>query len=232
VTDSVSDGADAAAWRAELERQHAFLVNVIDQAVAWAREFHVPVGDDLWGNGSSLRSYPLTAYADTLQRISMALKMACANASLDPPSPDWDRTTTKPPLPGCDPNWRDAYVVTAREYWRAALPRAAKSVIELTVGIPQLETYAAQAERLLDRAYTTVRAAYQDSVAATFGRRWAYWTDSPTSAKPLMFWMKSLTECGFSVEECEAILRDIEVADPEGVAICRERREQWLPELS
>ena len=106
------------------------------------------------------------------------------------------------------------------------------SVIERELGIPQLETYAAHAELLLDQAYTTVRAAYQDSVAATFGRTWAFWTDSRSAARPLMFWMKSLTECGFSAGECESVLRDIEVADPEAVAICRERREQWLPEVS
>ena len=44
-----------------------------------------------------------------------------------------------------------------------------------------------------------------------------------------MFWMKSLTDYGFSAEECEAVLRDIEVADPEAVAKCRERCEHWLP---
>ena len=244
---TASDGVDGAAWRAALERRHAFLANVVDQACAWAREFHVPVGDGPWGNGSSLRSYPLTVYADTLQRFSVALKMVCANASLHPPSPDWNRTTLMPLSPGCDPNWRNAtymeggqYLlwlrptspqgVTAQDLWRAALPLAGKSVIERELGIPQLETYAVQAQSLLGQAYITLRAAYQDSVAATFGRFWATSTgDSRSAVRPLMSWMKSLTDCGFSAEECEAVLRDIEVADPEAVAKCRERCEDWLP---
>lgn len=50
--DSVSHGVDGEAWRAELERLHAHLVKVVDQASAWAREFHVRTGDDLWGNDS------------------------------------------------------------------------------------------------------------------------------------------------------------------------------------
>ena len=109
VMDTASDGVDGAAWRAELERRHALLANVVDQAGAWAREFHVPVGDGPWGNGSSLRSYPLTAYADTLQRIGVALKMVCANASLHPPSPDWDRTTLSAAMhQDATPDWRNA----------------------------------------------------------------------------------------------------------------------------
>ena len=84
MKDTVSDGVDGAAWRAELERRHAHLANVVDQAGAWTREFHVRIGDGPWGDGSSLRSYPLTAYADTLQRIGVALKVVCANASSGP----------------------------------------------------------------------------------------------------------------------------------------------------
>jgi hypothetical protein len=252
VTDIVSDSADDAAWRAELERRHAHLANVVDQASAWAREFHVGAGDPPWGNGSSLRTHPLTDYADTLQRISVTLKVVCANASLYPPASGWDRTTLRAPsmvtVPGRDPNWRAAdyseggqyllglaptsphsHIVTAQEHWRAALRLAGPSVIERELGIPQLETYAAQAQTLFDTAYVSVRAAYRDGVAATFGRRWATLTDSFPA---LFHWMKALTDYGCSAEECEAVLRDIDVFDPEAVAKCRAARDHWLPEAS
>jgi hypothetical protein len=253
VTNTASDGVDGAAWRAELERRHAHLANIVDQAGAWAREFHVRIGDGPWGDGSSLRSYPLTAYADTLQRIGVALKVVCANASLHPPGPDWDRTMLTAPsivtVPGRDPNWRSAdyseggryllglaptsphsHIVTAQEHWRAALSLAGKSVIERELGIPQLETYAAQTQSLFDDAYEVVRAAYRDSVAATYGRFWATSTDRSHSAAPaLLHWMRALTDCGVSVEECESVLRDIEVADPDAVAKCRAVRDHWLP---
>lgn len=255
MTDTANDGLDGAAWRAELERRHAHLANIIDQAGAWAREFHVRIGDGPWGDGSSLRSYPLTAYADTLQRIGVALKVVCANASLHPTAPDWDRTMMNAPsivtVPGRDPNWRSAdyseggryllglaptsphsHIVTAQEHWRAALSFAGKSVIERELGIPQLETYAAQTQSLFDDAYELVRAAYPDSVAATYGRFWATSTDRSHSAAPaLLHWMKALTDYGVPVEECEAVLRDIEVADPDAVAKCRAARDHWLPAL-
>jgi hypothetical protein len=41
--------------------------------------------------------------------------------------------------------------------------------------------------------------------------------------------MKALTDYGVPVEECEAVLRDIEVADPDAVAKCRAARDYWLP---
>ncbi|MFN6549097.1 hypothetical protein ACP6C7_06180 [Mycolicibacterium septicum] len=247
----MTNDAAGAAWRAELERRHAYLANVIDQACAWAREFHVPVCDEPWGNGSSVWSYPLTAYADRLDRISTALKMACANASLDPPDPGWDRTTLRSrsmvAVPGRDPDWQPAdyseggqyllglesgsrHIVTAQDHWRAALRLAGPSVIERELGVPQLETYAAQAQSLFDSAYMAVRSAYRDSVAATFGRFWATWTDEGhSSAAPLIAWMRSLTDFGFSVKECESVLHDIQLADPMAVAKCRE---QWLSQPS
>lgn len=247
----MTDDAAGSAWRAELERQHAFLANVVAQAGAWAREFHVTAGDRPWGTGASLPSYPLTAYADRLQRIGVALKTLCANASLDPSPPDWDRMTLSPPAPGCEPSWRAAtymeggqyllwlrptspYVVTAQDAWRVALPRAGKSVLERELGIPQLETYAAQAQPLFEKAYATVRVAYRDSVAATYGRFWARSTDrgSDSAARALLAWLKALTDYGVPVEECEAVLRDIEVVDPESVAKCRAASDVWLPAAS
>lgn len=90
MTDTASDGA---MWRAELQRLHAELANTVNQACHWAREFHVPTGEGRWGDGCSPPGYPLMGHADRLERIGVALKVACANASLDPPVPGWDRTT-------------------------------------------------------------------------------------------------------------------------------------------
>lgn len=93
---------------------------------------------------------------------------------------------------------------------------AALSVLEHELGIlRQLETYAAQAQELFDMAHDTVRAACRDSVAATSvgcvghddcrGRRGTGFdgvADRPHD------WV-----C--SIEECEAVLRDVEVVDPQ-----------------
>lgn len=67
---------DGGAWRTELEGGNVLhLANVVDQACAWAREFHVRTGDELW-EGSSLVSYPLIGYADRLERIRYGPKDA------------------------------------------------------------------------------------------------------------------------------------------------------------
>jgi hypothetical protein len=248
-------GADGAAWRIELERWHAELANTIDQASLWAREFHVSTGDGLWGETSAPPSYPLTGYAHRLEQIGATLKMLCANASLDPPALNWDRTALKAPprirIPGHDPDWREADyteggqyllyirpsgpnpdIVTAQKHWRTALGFAAPSVLEREFGIPQLATYAEQAQGLFDIAHDTVRAAFRDSGAATFGRIWATWPTTGDSARPLMMWMTELMQFGCSADECEAVLRDIEVFDPPAVAHCRAAQEWWYPETA
>jgi hypothetical protein len=86
------------------------------------------------------------------------------------------------------------------------------------LGIPQLDTYAAQAQTLFDRAYDTVLEAFRDSVAATYGRMWATMAEG---SRPLLAWIQALTDYGCSVEECDAVLRDIEAVDPKAVATCR-----------
>ena len=245
------EGADGAAWRVELERWHAELANTIDQASLWAREFHVRTGGGRWGDTSAPPSYPLLGYAYRLEKIGVTLKMVCANASLDPPVVSWDRTTLKAPprirIPGRDPDWREADyieggqyllyirpsapnpdIVTAQQHWRTALGFAAPSVLERELGIPQLATYAEQAQGLFDIAHDTVRAAFRDSVAATFGRLWATWPTTGESARPLMMWMTELIQFGCSAEECEAVLRDIEVIDSQAVAMCRATLTTWL----
>lgn len=236
--------AAGAEWRAELERWHAELANTIDQAALWAREFHVRTGDGRCSDASAPPSYPLLGYAERLETIGATLKMVCANASLDPPVLSWDRTTLRKPMiriPGRDPDWRAAdyseggqyllyirpnapgtNIVTAQQHWRAALGFAAPSVLESHLGIPQLAVYAEQAQALFNIAYDTIRAAFRGSVAATFGRIWATGTTrSDFGARALVAWLQALTDWGCSAEECEAVLRDIEVVDPESVAICR-----------
>ena len=233
------------------ERADGELANTIDQASLWAREFHVSTGDGLWGDTSAPPSYPLTGYAHRLEQIGATLKMLCANASLDPPVLSWDRTTLKVPprirILGRDPDWREAdyteggqyllYIrpsapnpdsVTAQQHWRSALRFAAPLLLERELGIPQLATYAERAQGLFDIAHDTVRAAFRDSVAATYGRIWATWPTTGESARPLTMWMTELTQFGCSAEECEAVLRDIEVIDPQAVAICRATVTTWL----
>lgn len=226
---------DGEAWRAELERWHAYLVNVVDQACLWAREFHVSTGD----GGCS---YPLLGYAERLELISRTLNVAAANASLNPPDPGWDRTTMRAParirISGRDTDWRHAdhseggeyllrirptagtavEIVTAQQHWREALHFAAPSMLECEFGIPQLATYASLAQELFDGAHETVRAAFHDSVAATFGRMWATASPPDLRTRVLVGWMDVLIGFGCSVEECDHALRDIAVVDPQEAA--------------
>lgn len=67
--DSLPQEVDGEAWRAELARQHTYLANVVDQACAWTREFHVQSEVELCGNYTSLKSYPLLDYAN-VDRLS------------------------------------------------------------------------------------------------------------------------------------------------------------------
>ncbi|WP_246243468.1 hypothetical protein [Mycolicibacterium murale] len=90
-------------------------------------------------------------------------------------------------------------------------------------------TYAEQAQGLFDLAHDTVRAAFRDSVAATLGSIWATRPTTSDSARPLLMWMAELRrQFGCSVEECGAVLSDIEVIDPEAVARCRATLTTWL----
>ena len=56
--DSLPQEVDGEAWRAELARQHTYLANVVDQACAWTREFHVQTEVELCGNYTSLNLDP------------------------------------------------------------------------------------------------------------------------------------------------------------------------------
>lgn len=252
--DSLPQEVDGEAWRAELARQHTYLANVVDQACAWTREFHVQTGVELCGNYTSLKSYPLLDYANRLRQLSSALKRVCAIASLQPPPPTWDRTTLHAPpaiaVPGRDPDWRRAdyseggryllmlqptsppgYPATAREQWSAALRLASPSVIEREIGVPQLVAYGWMARSEFDKAYRVVHRAFLDSAAATFGRAWATGSseDGTRSMTVLVSWMKALTDHGCSLGDCDSVLRDIEVVDPQAVADCRAVKEVWSP---
>jgi len=245
------DYADGAAWRVELGRWHAELSNTVDQASLWAREFHVHTEDGCSGDISTPPSYPLLGYADRLDRIGATLKTVCANASLEPPVLKWDRTTLRAAsmvrVPGRDSDWRvadyaeggqyllyirpialNADVVTVQQHWRTALRFAAPSVLEREFGMPQLATYAEQSQGLFNIAHDTIRAAFRDSMAATFGRIWATWPTPNDGGRPLLMWMTELLQFGCSIEECEAVLRDIEVVDPQSVAACRAGLAPWL----
>ncbi|WP_156618427.1 hypothetical protein [Mycobacterium sp. 852013-51886_SCH5428379] len=106
-------------------------------------------------------------------------------------------------------------------------------MIERELGMPQLVKYAWVARSYFDSAHSLVHAAFRDSVAATFGRMWATWSDDDPSSRAavLVSWMKALTDYGCSPEECEGVLRDIEVVDPEAVTYCRQAQSLWNPKM-
>ena len=123
-----------------------------------------------------------------------------------------------------------AQIDTPQAKWRTALQHASSFSLEQHRETTQLSTYASHAQALFDSAHDTVRAAFRDGVAATYGRIWATMADSDSAARALVAWLKTLTEWGCSVEECEAVLRDIEVIDPVAVATCRAAQAVWLPD--
>ncbi len=254
--DSASREVDGEAWRAELERLHAHLVNVIDQASIWARKFHVRTGDELSASDSLPISYPLISYANQLERMSARLKIISENASLQCPPPTWDRASLYAPSPigvqGSDAHLRRAdfaeggqyllmlrptspheHIVTARQQWSAALRRANPSIFERKLRMPQLVSYGWFSRSEFDKAYWLLHRAFRDSVAATFGRLWAIagHDDKSRSTAILVSWMKALTDFGCSLEHCELVLRDVEVVDPASVADCRAAQEVWLLEI-
>ncbi len=77
--DSLPQEVDGEAWRAELARQHTYLANVVDQACAWTREFHVQTGGvELCGNYTPLKSYPPAGLREQAETAQLSTKKECA----------------------------------------------------------------------------------------------------------------------------------------------------------
>lgn len=203
---------------AELEQHHWALVDMIGQAHDWARRFTVRT-DYTGEDGETLRLYPLREHCEVLAAIYGQLGGSTpARASgvtileglvlvlgLQPSSP---------------------YYATRQDGWRLAVDRA-RALAATPVSVEELDVYRRGAQALFDNAFTAVRTAYADCAAATFGRHWARGVSrGDTSA--LVSWVKALADAGFSVEECESVLRLVEDTDPDSAATCRARRDIWL----
>jgi hypothetical protein len=95
------------------------------------------------------------------------------------------------------------------------------------VDVVDLDSYHLVAGALFDEAYATVREAYQDCVAATYGRLWAK-SSTPEDGRAVFYWLKALADVGFSVEECYSVLHDIETVCPAAISKCRETQDEWF----
>lgn len=229
----------------ELGRRHAALADVIEQAALWARSFGVSTAEVL-PDGSVFMTYPLTQHAECLLELWKRLGGACVDlassfedgtsarsASVAPPPRDQGAIRTATYLSGADfvhvLQSRSAYRSTLQDLWRNEVTSASLYLSVSGICTDELERYASIAQALFDDASAMVRDAYARAVAATYGRIWAR-ASHANEGRALIAWMKALVDVGFSFEECVSELRDLEVASPDAVSYCLERRSAWLHE--
>lgn len=92
----------------------------------------------------------------------------------------------------------------------------------------ELSWYAVVVQELLDEAFATVRDAYADAVAATYGGMFAALA-GPGMSDVLISCMQELTRAGFDDSHCESVLSRLEVTFPASVAKCPAQQDKWQP---
>lgn len=92
----------------------------------------------------------------------------------------------------------------------------------------ELSWYAVAVQELLDEAFNTVRDAFADAVAATYGGMFAALA-GPGMSDVLISCMQELTRAGFDDSHCESVLSRLEATFPEAVAKCLSRQDKWQP---
>lgn len=232
----------------QLAMRHADVVSMVGQAGRWARAFGVRTNDRL-ADGSAYASRPLERYAVGLDQLYVRL-WAQRSSLFSAMDQSFDTSTEPPPLPPprksgptlipehllqYNPTYFEGgdYVLWLRStsryhetpqqrWWQAvgAVERVLAAAGTCTSG---LNSYATAVQGLWDGASRLVDGAYQDAVAATYGPLWR----NPEDARPLVMWLKALTEVGFDEAECESLLLGFEGALPEAVAQCRSARSYW-----
>lgn len=202
----------------ELDQHHFALVDLIGQAYDWTRRF--PVWTDYTGTeGETLRLYPLRAHSEVLAALHTQLGGIPAQARATGVTFMEGQALVR----GLQPS--SPHYTTHQDMWRYAVDRACEHATT-RASTEEIAAYRRGAQALFNDAFNTVRTAYADCAAATFGRHWARWAP-PANTNALLTWVKALADVGFSAEECEAVLHLVEDMDPESVAKCRAHHEVW-----
>ena len=229
----------------ELGTRHADLAVLVARAAQWTRTFCTPIPDDS-GHDFDF-DYPLVSHAVVLEglRVRLATALAAVVTSMAP-CPDAEmhippaavgsdaRALGSPVtyfdgvdfVVGLEPHSR--YRITHQALWRGSLGYAREFLSSVQTSTVELSWYADAVQELLDEAFATVRDAYADAVAATYGGMFAALA-GPGMSDVLISCMQELTRAGFDDSHCESVLSRLEVTFPEAVAKCLARQDRWQP---
>lgn len=217
---------DAEYQGVELGTRHADLAVVVAGAAQWARAFCTPIPDD---SGRDFDfDYPLVSHAVVLEGLHVRLATAmaavvtsmapCPDAGIQAPATvGSDARTLGSPVTysdgvdfvvGLEPQSR--YRITHQALWRESLGYARAFLDSVQTPTVELRWYAGAVQELLDEAFTTVRDAYADAVAATYGGMFAALA-SPGMSDVLISCMQELTRAGIDDFHCESVLSRLEV---------------------
>jgi hypothetical protein len=235
---------DAEYQGVELGTRHADLAVFVARAAQWARAFCTPLPDH---SGHDVDfGYPLVPHAVVLEGLYVRLATALA-AVVTSMAPRPDAEMHVPPAAGSDalalgspvtysdgvdfvvglePHSR--YRVTHQALWRSSIEYAREFLVSAQTSTVELSWYADAVQELLDEAFATVRDAYADAVAATYGGMFAALA-GPGMSDVLISCMQDLTRAGFDDSHCESALSRLEVTFPAAVSKCLARQDKWQP---
>lgn len=226
----------------ELGTRHVDLAVLVAQAARWARAFCTPISDHSGHNVDV--AYPLVSHAVVLERLHVRLATAmaelvtlmapCPDAQMHAPPVGSDAALSSPVtyfdgvdfVVGLEPQSR--YRVTHHDLWRCSVGYARAFLTSAQLPTVELGSYAEAVEELLDEAFETVRDAFADAVAATYGGMFAALA-GPGMSDVLIACMQDLTRAGFDDSHCESVLDRLEVTFPESVAKCVALKDKWQP---
>lgn len=234
---------DAEYQGVELGTRHADLAVFVAQAAQWARAFCTPISDH---SGHDVDfDYPLVSHAVALEGLHARLAAAmaelvtsmapCPDIRMQAPAAGSHTRALGPPVTyfdgvdfvvGLEPQSR--YRVTHQALWRESIGYARAFLASAQTSTVELSWYAVAMQELLDEAFATVRDAYVDAVAATYGGMFAALA-GPGMSSVLISCMQELTRAGFDDSHCESMLGRLEATFPVSVAKCRARQDKWQP---
>lgn len=235
---------DAEYQGVELGTRHADLAVFVAQAAQWARAFCTPIPDD---SGQDFDfNYPLVSHAVVLEGLAARLAMAMAEL-VTTMAPCPDARMLQAPAVGYGARLfgspvthfegvefvvglesQSRYRVTHQDLWRGSLGYARELLASVQTSTVELSWYADAVQELLDEAFATVRDAYADAVAATYGGMFAALA-GPGMSDVLISCMQDLTGAGVDDSHCQSVLSRLEGTFPAAVAKCRARQDKWLP---
>lgn len=234
---------DAEYQGVELGTRHADLAVFVAQAAQWARAFCTPISDH---SGHDVDfDYPLISHAVVLEGLHgrLATAMAelvtsmapCPDIRMQAPAVGSHTRALGSPVTYFDGvefvvglEQQSRYRVTHQALWRESIGYARAFLASAQTSTVELSWYAVAVQELLDEAFATVRDAYADAVAATYGGMFAALA-GPGMSSVLISCMQELARAGFDDSHCESVLNRLEACFPISVAKCLARHDKWQP---